>query len=222
MPVGTKATVKAVPPREMGELGAQLLLANTYHLYFRPGVEMVAAHGGLHGFMRLGRPILTDSGGFQVFSLADTRVRARGRRRVHARSTTARGTSSPRARHARPGSARRRHRDVLDKCAPGTAVARGAGGRRGANDALGGRLPSRPKRAADQLLIGIVQGGVDKELRRRSAEQLLDSTSSLRHRRSSVGERAEEMLEIVELMDELLPRRYGTSWASATRWASST
>jgi queuine tRNA-ribosyltransferase len=74
MPVGTKGTVKAVPPRDLAELGAGIVLANTYHLYFRPGVEVVAAHGGLHGFMQWPGPILTDSGGFQVFSLADTRL----------------------------------------------------------------------------------------------------------------------------------------------------
>ena len=74
MPVGTKATVKAVEPRELRELGAQVVLANTYHLFFRPGTEVVVAHGGLHGFMQWDGPILTDSGGYQVFSLEGTRV----------------------------------------------------------------------------------------------------------------------------------------------------
>ena len=73
MPVGTKATVKGVQPRDLRELGARIVLANTYHLYFRPGAELVAAHGGLHGFMGWDGPILTDSGGFQVFSLEGTR-----------------------------------------------------------------------------------------------------------------------------------------------------
>ena len=73
MPVGTKATVKGVQPRDLAELGARIVLANTYHLYFRPGADIVAAHGGLHGFMGWDGPILTDSGGFQVFSLEGTR-----------------------------------------------------------------------------------------------------------------------------------------------------
>ena len=70
MPVGTQATVKSVTPEELTALGAQIILGNTYHLYLRPGVEVVTLFGGLHDFMHWQGPILTDSGGFQVFSLA--------------------------------------------------------------------------------------------------------------------------------------------------------
>src|SRR3984957_11660319 len=73
MPVGTYGTVKATQPRELEEIGAQIILGNTFHLWLRPGLETVAAHGGLHRFMGWRRPILTDSGGFQVFSLGDLR-----------------------------------------------------------------------------------------------------------------------------------------------------
>ena len=73
MPVGTKATVKSLSPEEVEEVGSQILLSNTYHLYLRPGHEIVRAAGGLHKFMNWHKPILTDSGGFQVFSLSDTR-----------------------------------------------------------------------------------------------------------------------------------------------------
>ncbi len=72
-PVGTQATVKSVTPAQLKELNAGLILANTYHLYLRPGDELIANQGGLHTFMHWDRPILTDSGGFQVFSLADSR-----------------------------------------------------------------------------------------------------------------------------------------------------
>src|ERR671915_2357060 len=72
MPVGTKATVKTLHPDEVREAGAQILLGNTYHLHFRPGDELIAELGGLHRFMGWDGPILTDSGGFQVFSLRDT------------------------------------------------------------------------------------------------------------------------------------------------------
>src|SRR5689334_24206058 len=72
MPVGTKATVKTLVPDELRSLGAQIVLGNSYHLHFRPGSELIAEQGGLHRFMAWGRPILTDSGGFQVFSLRDT------------------------------------------------------------------------------------------------------------------------------------------------------
>jgi queuine tRNA-ribosyltransferase len=68
MPVGTQATVKAMTPEELCQVGAQVILANTYHLYIRPGHELVERMGGLHRFMHWDRPILTDSGGFQVFS----------------------------------------------------------------------------------------------------------------------------------------------------------
>ena len=73
-PVGTRATVKALTPEQVTEVGASLVLANAYHLYLRPGDELVAELGGLHAFMRWSGPILTDSGGFQLFSLADKRV----------------------------------------------------------------------------------------------------------------------------------------------------
>src|ERR1700742_211429 len=72
MPVGTKATVKSLTPDEVRGLGAQIILGNTYHLHFRPGDELIAELGGLHRFMAWDGPILTDSGGFQVFSLRDT------------------------------------------------------------------------------------------------------------------------------------------------------
>ena len=72
MPVGTRATVKGVIPERLRDLGAQVVLANTYHLFLRPGDELIAEAGGLHRFMGWDRAILTDSGGFQVFSLADT------------------------------------------------------------------------------------------------------------------------------------------------------
>ena len=73
MPVGTQATVKAVSPRDLDDLGATMILSNTYHLYLRPGDERIARLGGLHQFMGWHGPILTDSGGYQVFSLATRR-----------------------------------------------------------------------------------------------------------------------------------------------------
>src|SRR5579862_9822462 len=73
MPVGTYGTVKAMTPEQLESVGAEILLGNTFHLYLRPGLEVIAAHGGLHRFMHWERPILTDSGGFQVFSLGEMR-----------------------------------------------------------------------------------------------------------------------------------------------------
>src|SRR5215471_16424817 len=73
MPVGTQASVKALDPRELIEMGTQIILGNTYHLYIRPGLDIIRAAGGLHRFMNWPGPILTDSGGFQVFSLSKIR-----------------------------------------------------------------------------------------------------------------------------------------------------
>lgn len=84
MPVGTQATVKAMTPRELKEIGSQIILSNTYHLHIRPGEDLIREAGGLHSFMSWDRPILTDSGGFQVFSLASLRkIKEEG---VHFRS----------------------------------------------------------------------------------------------------------------------------------------
>src|SRR5919108_3681715 len=73
MPVGTQGTVKAISPRDLEEMGCQMILGNTYHLYLRPGAELIRNLGGLHRFMSWDGPILTDSGGYQVFSLGATR-----------------------------------------------------------------------------------------------------------------------------------------------------
>ncbi len=205
MPVGTKATVKAVSPRDLGELGAGIVLANTYHLFFRPGVEVVERHGGLHGFMRWDGPILTDSGGFQVFSLADTRV---VREDGVEFSSVYDGS-----RHVfTPGLAmevqERLGADLVmcfDQCAPGllpreelaAAVARTTRWAAACKQSHGRR---------DQLLLGIVQGGTDEALRRRSAAELLEiGFDAYAIGGLSVGERGDDMLATVALMDELLP-----------------
>jgi len=206
MPVGTKATVKAVEPRELRELGAQVVLANTYHLFFRPGTAIVAAHGGLHGFMRWDGPILTDSGGFQVFSLEGTRLlRDDG---VEFSSVY------DGSRHVfTPELAMRVQEELgadivmaFDQCAPGTlppheleaAVERTTRWAAACKEAHGRR---------DQLLIGIVQGGSDEALRRRSAAAITGvGFDAYAIGGLSVGERGDEMLRTVALMDGLLPR----------------
>ena len=205
MPVGTKATVKAVLPRDLAELGARIVLANTYHLYLRPGVETVAAHGGLHGFMGWNGPILTDSGGFQVFSLADTRVVREDGVEFSSVYDGSRHVFTPElvtAAQERLGA------DIImcfDECAPGTAT----------RDEVAAAVARTTQWAAackeaqtrrDQLLIGIVQGGVDDALRRRSAVELLSvGFDAYAIGGLSVGERGAEMLATVELLDGLLP-----------------
>ena len=205
MPVGTKATVKAVEPRDLTELGARIVLANTYHLYFRPGVDTVAAHGGLHGFMGWDGPILTDSGGFQVFSLAGTRVLREDGVEFSSVYDGSRHVFTPElAMAAQEGLGA----DIVmcfDECAPGTATP----------EELAAAVARTTRWAAackaahtrrDQLLIGIVQGGVDEGLRRRSAAELLSvGFDAYAIGGLSVGERGADMLGTVDLMDELLP-----------------
>ncbi len=205
MPVGTKGTVKAVAPRDLAGLGAQVVLANAYHLYFRPGSEIVAAHGGLHGFMRWDGPILTDSGGFQVFSLEGTQVlRDDG---VEFASVY------DGSRHVfTPELATRVQEDLgadiimaFDQCAPGT-LARAEIAAAVARTTRWAAACKQAHGRSDQLLVGIVQGGVDEALRRRSAAEIMGvGFDAYAIGGLSVGERGEEMLTTVELMDELLP-----------------
>ena len=205
MPVGTKATVKAVAPRELAELGARIVLANTYHLYLRPGTELVAAHGGLHGFMRWDGPILTDSGGFQVFSLEGTRVVRDdgvefasvydGSRHVFTPELAVRNQEELGA-------------DIImafDQCAPGT-LARAEIAAAVERTSRWAEACKAAQRREDQLLVGIVQGGVDEGLRRRSAADIMGvGFDAYAIGGLSVGERGDEMLRTVELMDDLLP-----------------
>ena len=206
MPVGTKATVKGLDPARLRELGTTILLANTYHLYFRPGAEAVEALGGLHRFMSWDGPILTDSGGFQVFSLRHTIV-ASDDDGIVFRSVydgdLARFTPELAA-----DVQRRLGADVamcLDVCPPPGI------GRRELEVAVArttawAQRQRAAARAPGQLLFGIVQGGTDPELRRRSLDEVgaLDfegyALGGL-----SVGEDREAMLETVEWSAPLLP-----------------
>jgi queuine tRNA-ribosyltransferase len=206
MPVGTKGTVKAVDPEELRALGASIVLGNTYHLHFRPGAELIAELGGLHRFMGWNAPILTDSGGFQVFSLRDTIVAA-GDEGVTFRSVydgePARFTPESVARiQAELGS------DIamcLDVCPPPDAP------RPAIEEAV--RLTTHwaeRQRATDrvsgQLLFGITQGGTDVELRTRSIEQVTSlGFDGYAFGGLAIGEDRELMFETVGWAAALLP-----------------
>jgi queuine tRNA-ribosyltransferase len=206
MPVGTKGTVKAVDPDELRGLGATIVLGNTYHLHFRPGAETIAELGGLHRFMGWDGPILTDSGGFQVFSLRDTLL-ACDEDGVTFRSVydgeAARFTpESVAAVQALLGS------DVamcLDVCPPPTASTADAERAVVLTTAWARRQVQAP-RAEGQLLFGIAQGGVDPELRHRSIEEIVQlgfdghALGGL-----SVGEERDVMLETVAASAPRLP-----------------
>ena len=111
MPVGTRGAVKAVTQRDLEDLGAEIILGNTYHLYLRPGDELIARAGGLHRFMAWDRPILTDSGGYQVFSLAAIARRSARRAPSSDRTSTVAAHAHAREGGRHPGAARLRHRD---------------------------------------------------------------------------------------------------------------
>ena len=205
MPVGTKATVKAVLPPALEAIGAQVVLANTYHLYFRPGAELVRAHGGLHGFMNWPHPILTDSGGFQVFSLSDTRVIGDGGVEFSSVYDGSRHLFTPRLAIEVQETLGADIVMCFDQCAPGT-LDRAEIARAVERTTRWAAECREAQTRADQLLVGIVQGGVDEELRRRSAAQLLAlDFEAYAIGGLSVGERDDEMLATVDLMDELLP-----------------
>jgi len=205
MPVGTRATVKGMLPSRLREIGAQTILSNTYHLFLRPGADVVAEAGGLHGFMGWPGTILTDSGGFQVFSLADTvKVTDNG---VAFRSIV------DGAKHFWTPEDNMRVQEQLgadiimqlDQCPPypaerrtvETAVRRSADWARRCKDS---------HTRDDQLLFGIVQGGVHLDLRTESVERLAEiGFPGYGIGGYSVGEPHELMLESLEPVCDLLP-----------------
>jgi len=206
MPVGTKATVKAVDPQELERLGAQVVLANTYHLHFRPGADLIAELGGLHAFMAWDGPILTDSGGFQVFSLRHTILR-QDDEGVTFRSVydgdEARFTPELSARvQAQLGSDIAMCLDVVPP--PGVPKRELAEAVR--RTTLWAERQQHAERAQGQLLFGIAQGGTDPELRRRSVEEIAElgldgnALGGL-----AIGEPWDQMLETTAWAAEELP-----------------
>ncbi len=203
-PVGTQATVKALMPRQLEAAGATLVLANTYHLFLRPGAEIIASLGGLHEFMGWQKPILTDSGGFQVFSLAKQReIDADGVTfKSHLDGTTLRFTpESVIAVQEQLGA------DIImafDECpAPYD---------RGENEAALVRTHAwaerclAAKKRDDQALFGIVQGGVFSDLRAQSAQFIASlDFPGIAIGGLSVGETKAEMKAMLEVIDDVLP-----------------
>jgi queuine tRNA-ribosyltransferase len=206
MPVGTKATVKLVDPDELRALGTTILLGNAYHLHFRPGEDVVAELGGLHGFMGWDGPILSDSGGFQVFSLRDTIV-ATDDDGVTFRSVydgaAARFTPELVADiQTKLGS------DIamcLDICAP-VDVSRRELEEAVRRTTLWAKRQRAASRADGQLLFGIAQGASDPELRRRSIAEIAEldfdghALGGL-----AIGEERRLMFETTAWAAELLP-----------------
>jgi queuine tRNA-ribosyltransferase len=206
MPVGTQATVKGLLPQQLHAVGAQMLLSNTYHLALRPGPEVVAAAGGLHRFMGWDGPILTDSGGFQVFSLAHLG-------KVDDEGVTFRSHIDGRLLELTPESAVAIQESLgadvimcLDECVPFAAPPQ----RHEQAVERTVRWARRCRSAArrdEQALFAIVQGGTDVELRRQCIDALADldfpgyALGGL-----SVGEEPAEMHAVVAAVGPLLPQ----------------
>jgi len=205
MPVGTAGAVKAVTVRDLEELGAEIVLANTYHLMLRPGDSLVAELGGLHGFTGWRRPFLTDSGGYQVFSLAGLRRLAEEGVRFQSHlDGTAHLLSPERSIEAQMNLGA----DVImafDECAPWPAP-REAVEEAAARTTRWARRSREAHRRGDQWLFGIVQGGVHLDLRERSAREIVEmgfpghAIGGL-----SVGEPGEERLRVLDHLEGLLP-----------------
>ncbi len=206
MPVGTKATVKTLHPDEVRAMGASVILGNTYHLHFRPGEDVIEELGGLHAFSGWSGPILTDSGGFQVFSLRDTLLA------VDDEGVTFRSVYDGAAERFTPESVaeiqRRLGSDIamcLDICPPADA-SRAEHEEAVRRTTLWATKQVGAPRAPDQLRFGIAQGGTDPELRRRSIEEIValgfdgHALGGL-----AVGESREEMLDAVGWAAPLLP-----------------
>lgn len=208
MPVGTQATVKSLEPRELEELGAQIILANTYHLWMRPGPDLIAEAGGVHQFQNWQHPILTDSGGFQVFSLAEQRkITEEG---VHFRSHLdgSKHFLSPEKAMEIQGALASDIAMQLDECAPYPAE------RKYIESSM--RLSARwlerciqAKRRSDQVLFPIIQGGMYPDLRLESL-RLINQHDLPGYGIGglSVGEPAKLMYEMIETIEsEMYPEK---------------
>lgn len=206
MPVGTYGSVKGILPEHTEALGAEIILGNTFHLYLRPGLEVIERHGGLHGFARWNKPILTDSGGFQVFSLAH-------RRKITEQGVTFASPVDGGKVFLGPEESMRIQKVldsdivmIFDECTPYPATEEVA--RKSMELSL--RWAERSKRAHegnDAALFGIVQGGVHEALRDRSAEGLQAiGFDGYAIGGLAVGEPEEERNRILDHMHPRLPQ----------------
>ncbi len=207
MPVGTLGSVKSLAPEEVAALGARIILANTYHLFLRPGHKLIARHGGLHRFMHWPRSILTDSGGYQVFSLAKfCRVSEEGAR-FQSHLDGSEHLLTPELSMEIQAALQADIRMVLDTCLPYPCSYPEAE----RLTQLTTRWEARSKaawasRPDGSLLFGIVQGGMYPALRRRSAQEIVAlGFDGYAIGGLSVGEPRDLMLEMLEVSVEVLP-----------------
>lgn len=206
MPVGTSATVKAVTPNELHEVGAQIVLGNTFHLMLRPGTDVIQAHGDLHDFMQWQKPILTDSGGFQVWSLKELR-------KISEKGVTFRSPIDGSKKFLGPEEAidiqRKLGSDIVmifDECTPYPATEREV---RDSME-LSMRWAERSKVAhgdSESALFGIIQGGMFEHLRDESLAGLQNiGFDGYAIGGLSVGEPKEEMYKVLKHLTPSMPK----------------
>jgi len=204
-PVGTQATVKAVTPDQLQETGASLVLANTYHLYLRPGADLIAEHGGLHNFMKWSGPMLTDSGGYQVFSLSASR-------KVDDDGATFKSHIDGSMHRFTPelsiGIQEKLGADIImafDECAAPDNLEYNQRSIARTHAWLERCVAAKTRE--DQALFGIIQGGIFPDLRRESARFVSSfDLPGVAIGGLSVGETKEQTHDILEVVDPLLPQ----------------
>jgi queuine tRNA-ribosyltransferase len=222
MPIGTQGSVKGVSPRELSELNAQIILGNTYHLFVRPGLDVIKHFGGLHNFMSWDGPILTDSGGYQIFSLVKLRKITEQGVEFQNHIDGGRAFISPEIAMQIQAALGSDIAMVLDECVSypceydyaaqsAELTARWAKRCKEWKERKGkrvnGRIADSPIRPfADSMLFGIVQGGTFDDLRRASAQAIVElDFDGYAIGGVSVGEPEEEMMRAVESAEPFLP-----------------
>ncbi|PYI59469.1 MAG: tRNA guanosine(34) transglycosylase Tgt [Verrucomicrobia bacterium] len=223
MPIGTQGSVKGVSPRELHEINAQIILGNTYHLFVRPGLDVIKHFGGLHNFMNWDGPILTDSGGYQIFSLAKLRKITDDGVEFQNHLDGARAFISPEVAMEIQAALGGDIAMALDECVPypceydyaaqsAEMTTRWAKRclewkRRNGETAKRGFAGSPDGRFVDSMLFGIVQGATFDDLRKQSAQTIVElDFDGYAIGGVSVGEPEEEMMRAVESAEPFLPR----------------
>ncbi len=206
MPVGTQATVKSLTPEELKEIEAQIILSNTYHLYLRPGEKIVKEAGGLHKFMNWDRPILTDCGGFQVFSLGPLR-------KIYEEGVEFKSHLDGSKHFLSPEKVMQIENDLgpdimmaFDECCPYPSTYEYTKQSMERTTRWAERCKEAHSRPEEQGLFGIIQGGFYEDLRKKSAEDLIElDFPGYAIGGISVGEPKEEYLRILKYTAPLMP-----------------
>jgi queuine tRNA-ribosyltransferase len=222
MPVGTQGSVKGVSPRELHDLNAQIVLGNTYHLFVRPGLDVIKHFGGLHNFMSWHGPILTDSGGYQIFSLAKLRKITEEGAEFQNHFDGTRAFISPEIAMEIQTLLDSDIAMALDECVPYPCeydyAAKSAEmttrwakrclewKRRNGETGIRGSADSSTRPSTDSMLFGIVQGGTFEDLRKENSQAIVDlEFDGYAIGGVSVGEPEEEMMRAVEWAEPFLP-----------------